>query len=356
MGIRNKQRGFTLVELLVVISIIGMLMALLLPAVQNAREAARRASCANNMNQIAMATLTHATTKGHFPSYQQYVGENKVGSWVTAILPFLDQEDIYVRWNDPTLPNTTPGIAPFLPILHCPSVASPDKQRPSNCYVGNGGFHPRPGDPDPVRWTSAPDSDGDGCSDIWEFAERPANGIFHDRVNNNNGRKTTVDDIRNGTSNTLLFSENIANFLDPFTTWAHVPPGFKALNNTIDPDGGKYKNVFVWMYSLDTAATGWVDSPDRPNPTQPVTPNMKINGSKLQFTSYSSGFNSVPGEWARPSSEHTGGVNVAFADRHTQFLREDIDYHVYIQLMTPDSDRSDSPTKTSYLLQSVDYE
>ncbi|HEY3392811.1 MAG TPA: DUF1559 domain-containing protein, partial [Lacipirellulaceae bacterium] len=74
---QNRRFGFTLVELLVVITIIGMLVALLLPAVQAVRENARQTQCTNNMKNVALATVAHETAKGEFPGYSQFIKRAK---------------------------------------------------------------------------------------------------------------------------------------------------------------------------------------------------------------------------------------------------------------------------------------
>src|SRR5437868_14411764 len=94
--------GFTLVELLVVIAIIGVLVALLLPAVQAAREAARRMHCQNNLKQIGIAFHNHTDTFGHLPTggwgwgwvgdADQGAGVKQTGSWPFNILPFIEQK------------------------------------------------------------------------------------------------------------------------------------------------------------------------------------------------------------------------------------------------------------------------
>ena len=96
--VSNQSRpAFTLVELLVVIAIIGILIALLLPAVQAAREAARRSQCANNLRQIGIAVQAYHDTRKALPPSRM---ENYGGvTWAVFILPFLEQDPFYERWD-----------------------------------------------------------------------------------------------------------------------------------------------------------------------------------------------------------------------------------------------------------------
>jgi prepilin-type N-terminal cleavage/methylation domain-containing protein len=99
------RRGFTLVERLVVIAIIGILVALLLPAVQAAREAARRNQCKNNLRQIGLAMLNHVDTKKYFPSGgwgahweadpNRGSGEDQPGSWIYNMLPYIEENALH---------------------------------------------------------------------------------------------------------------------------------------------------------------------------------------------------------------------------------------------------------------------
>ncbi len=102
---RKRQFGFTLVELLVVITIIGILISLLLPAVQSAREAARATQCSNNIRQMAVACLHHTEAQGHFPTGGwgwRWAGDPNRGfnhrqpsGWHYNILPYLEQETLH---------------------------------------------------------------------------------------------------------------------------------------------------------------------------------------------------------------------------------------------------------------------
>ena len=162
MSCRSQRKGFTLVELLVVIAIIGVLIALLLPAVNAAREAARRSQCANNSHQIGLGLLTFCAAKGTFPAAQN-VPWGKVGSggcyldysvndstkgqfgpnWAVTILPNIEQQGMYDQCNYnsfPGVPVPTPWsgnppagvdyldwrviVATPIPMFLCPSDAS----------------------------------------------------------------------------------------------------------------------------------------------------------------------------------------------------------------------------------------
>jgi prepilin-type N-terminal cleavage/methylation domain-containing protein len=123
-GVLGHKSGFTLVELLVVITIIGILIGLLLPAVNAAREAGRKAQCSNNLKQLGTAMLAHAETQGFFPTGgwgYSWVGDpdrgygtNQPGGWFYNILPHLDQANLHdqTQWKGKTFPGDTSTGAP----------------------------------------------------------------------------------------------------------------------------------------------------------------------------------------------------------------------------------------------------
>ena len=189
---RSRQKGFTLVELLVVIAIIGILVALLLPAVGMVRETARRTQCANNIRQMSQAMANFAGRKDRLPGLQEEIsvspiGNSRIGTWVVVILSDIDQAALYDRWADGnTVPASGPDPvltdgSPFLPILHCPSKGIPNRDQPINSYVVNAGFGRRPTDPAPFprfRFVVLPAAHLTTTGS----AGRKANGPFIDRV------------------------------------------------------------------------------------------------------------------------------------------------------------------------------
>jgi prepilin-type N-terminal cleavage/methylation domain-containing protein len=119
----TRRKGFTLIELLVVIAIISMLMGLLLPAVQKAREAASRISCANNLKQIGLALHNHEGTFGRLPPSRMGDG---MATWAVLILPYLEQENLYRQWNLNATYYQQNNVARMTPYkgYYCPSRRS----------------------------------------------------------------------------------------------------------------------------------------------------------------------------------------------------------------------------------------
>jgi prepilin-type N-terminal cleavage/methylation domain-containing protein len=293
---RSRQRcGFTLAELLVVITIIGVLMALLVPAVLAFREHARRSQCSQNQSEIAKALLGAGTFKNYLPGYAEDLTgkKNKPVGWPVILLESL-RPDLYRDWRSGTW--TTAVVAQF----KCPSDTTTTKSFPLN-YVANCGMQ---------------DS---GTGTTTYPADWPYNGVFFNhydtRINGAREARISLEEIAkwDGTSNTILFSENIQ-----AGQWNDPPSGNSGL--ALEPMVG-----MVWWYPA-------------PNGTQAVGTSgvtaQAINQDKVkawdQITTTQDKY-----AHARPSSNHSGVFVVTFCDGRQHDMREDVAYSVFVQLMTP---------------------
>jgi prepilin-type N-terminal cleavage/methylation domain-containing protein len=232
---RKSPSAFTLVELLTVIAIIGVLIGLLLPAVQSAREAARRTSCKNKLKQLSLATINFHDTQGHYPSAgwgfqwaphpDRGMGTKQPGAWAFCLLPVLEETSLYSLGSgagesndtDPRLlqANKTRLENP-LPVFYCPSrrpvsayavdhtiawyVSQPRLCDPLTVsartdYAINGGEHYRGVGPGPANLAG-------GDSGAHQFpSTAPSTGISYTRS------RFRVSDVVDGTSKTYLMGE-----------------------------------------------------------------------------------------------------------------------------------------------------
>ena len=271
MPCRNR-RAFTLIELLVVIAIIAILIGLFVPAVQQARGAAARAQCANNLKQIGLACHAyHDTHRALPPGYSAtaaYPSTSPGWGWAAFLLPYLEQQNIYRQINFSQPVETQSAIQNLVPVYLCPA----DNPPPSPFAVTDATLT--------TVCLAAPCSYAATCgSDASEVDDPTGNGIFY------RNSKTRLTDITDGTSNTTMAGDRA--WLDTNGIWAGAPNGAVTRPGTTNP----------WL-----RATG------------PAQALVLVHNNWINIkTDADGGLDDF-------SSRHVGGANLVFADGSVRFI------------------------------------
>jgi type II secretory pathway pseudopilin PulG len=309
----RRTRAFTIVEMLVVISIIVVLMGLLLPAVQSARESARRMSCSNNLSQLGKASMHYEVNKTCLPASRTFPSVSPpyskplnwngnmpsdarlhYMSWVHLLLPQirpdLDEALKTTLQGGGTVPSVGSGpVGEEIAIatVKCPSDTTNDDNRDILSYACNSGRLD-------VAQLTLP----------WDY---PANGLLDNRIKGTADAfptfQTSTGDVSrgDGAQNTILFTENV--------------------------------NLQNWRECPEEWHVGVVWYPSNP---PPVAFNIDIEEAF-----------GIDANHARPGSEHPGGFMACFADGRAVFVNESIDYLVYCRLMTSHGSRHQEPSDGS---------
>lgn len=301
--------GFTLVELLVVIAIIGILIALLLPAVQAAREAARRSQCSNHIKQIALAIHNYHDTFKSFPpggiTPGACCGTQSYTNWAIAILPFMEQEPLYERYDNTVVNEHVDNQfvrEQIVPAYMCPTdehnqrLEHPDSGPGSGINYRHGSYRAVGGSHwDDATGTNPPGGWWDDCNNTLPNKLR---GVFYC----SGWRSAPVPrvaprmrDVMDGTTNTLMIGEQIAEkTTDRGTFWAYT-------------------------YTSYNSSDAWPDS-------------ATIMGFDKCCAAFGGGMpNHCKRGWG---SFHPGGIQFAMVDGSVQFVSETIDIFLFNNLAT----------------------
>ena len=335
MSARNKRAyGFTLVELLVVIAIIGILIGMLLPAVQQVREAARRTSCANNIRQLALASMNYEGALGKFPPglEQEYLPSSVAGSnsgyqghsVFYYLLPYIEQNNLY-NTMDRQIPKANRAATPdgglaatVVPAFKCPSDQLPDTPIPypssgtPSEYYGGTSYRANGGER-PIYATRA-------TNDSMFMAVGPAARKAYSAPI---GVEVKIASVLDGTSNTILFGE-----------FHHYDPNFDSFTDAGWNSGSKIVGWSRWYPAGGDVGLGNIMG----GAFAPI--NFRIPwayGEPGAPTSQSAWYIWQDQRLSAFGSGHPQGANFAFTDGSTRYLSSTLAQNV-LRLMCERAD------------------
>lgn len=383
---RSRRHGVTLIDLMVLILIIGVLIGLILPAIQASRRTVCRTTCNGNLKNVGLGLQGYLNAKGYYPdagTFGELSGTNSpdsstilgsftdvpgvaflpnrplgiqgvpdlgpLRSWVVDVLPYLDQQDMADAWHrDRNYASTFSGSGTSNPsnaqisrksigVLTCPEDTTLQPGQGNLSYVVNGGFSRWVGEPT-IGWTgTATGGRSTKSGPDWGIDVAAQTGVMFLGTDTGDApwdRRTTAASIVDGAGQTILASENLR---------AGYAPGSPATGGLVANWACPHPNVVMFIAS-DKICPGGRCPTGPSSPTLTPAPNGKgdawtlANAPKSQpFESINSGARDGVAEGASPypSSYHANGVNVLFCDGSVRFLNDTVDGSVYARLITP---------------------
>jgi prepilin-type N-terminal cleavage/methylation domain-containing protein/prepilin-type processing-associated H-X9-DG protein len=320
-----RRRGFTIVELLVVIAVIGILVGTLMPVLQMARESSRRSSCANNLRQIYFAVTNYSDARLHLPGWRNSIKTysnvkaltsraDAAVSWTVMILPQLEEPAVY-QWYTMYESGSSGAAPPDLRIktFRCPSQTEVDTPTPLS-YAVNAG------------------SGGEVVNELVSPATQyTADGVFLDAVGNvpsdplfdstrrvyAAARVTLKNAVPDGANATVMLSERSGSAVPQDISWAMNPRVARENRGALSRNHGILQPLPIGSGARTLIKVINPEADSRPLPS-PVPANANLDDWNVRY----------------PSSKHPGAVNAAFCDGHVRVLRDGLDAWVYCQILS----------------------